>query len=115
MKYRALSQSGDYQFGRAGAFLVDSPAAVVQSIKTRLALWTGEWFLDDREGTPYETAILGYGTQGIRDQLIKERISQTPGVTDIVAYTSIADKDRKMVVEATVNTAFGSAQFATGV
>lgn len=109
MRYRALSSTGDYQFGRVGVFLINTPEAVAQAIMTRLNLWSGEWFLDTSEGTPYETRILGTGTQGTRDAAVRERILGTPGVLSLVSYSSAVDADRKMTVRATVSTAYGNA------
>ena len=114
MRYRALSTSGDYQFGRSGLFLIDTPQAVAQAILTRFRLWTGEWFLDSQEGTPYRDQILGYGTQGTRDVAIKQRILDTPGVQEIVEYQSRVDGDRKMTVSTTVMTLYGSASITFG-
>lgn len=112
MRYRALTSTGDYQFGRLGGFLVDSPATVAQAIRTRLALWAGEWFLDADEGTPYLEQILGHGTQATRDVALKARILETPGVTSITRYRSSVTQDRRMVVEAEVETLYGSTNIA---
>lgn len=106
MKYRALDASGDYQFGRPGIFLIDSPATVAQAVDTRLRLWAGDWFLNLQEGTPYEGQILGYGTQGTRDQVLKARILETQGVVELLAYQSTIE-GRRMVVQATVRTRYG--------
>lgn len=107
MKYRRLSLSGDYQFGRPGLFHIDTPDGVAQAIRTRLALWTGEWFLDQEEGTPYLGAVIGHGTQGTRDLALKERITQTPGVLELLEYASSVDSKRKMTVTARVSTIYG--------
>ena len=115
MRYRALSTTGDYQLGRSGLFLIDSPAAVAQAIKTRLLLWAGEWFLDTDEGTPYEQSILGHGTQGTQDMAVKERILSTPGVTQITQYSSSVSGQRKMTVTATVEMLYGHASFTLQV
>lgn len=109
MKYRALDVAGDYQFGRSGIFLKDSPQAVAQAVQTRLALWAGEWFLDDREGTPYEAAIFGHNSQGLRDQVLKQRILETAGVLQIVAYESRLGADRSMSVAVRIATIYGEA------
>lgn len=108
MRYRILSQEGDYVFGSSGPeFLVDSPQAVAQAIQTRLLLWEGEWFLDTSDGTPYQQRILGYNpTPGDRDVAIKERILGTPGVNSILQYQSSID-GRAMTVNATVDTIYG--------
>lgn len=115
MRYRALSTTGDYQLGRAGLFLIDSPSAVAQAIKTRLLLWAGEWFLNSAEGTPYEQSILGYGTQTTRDLAIKERILGTPGVVQLIQYASSVSGQRKMTVTATVETLYGPASITIQV
>jgi hypothetical protein len=115
MRYRALSPTGDFQFGRSGIFLVNNAAVVVQAIRTRLMLWTGEWFLDNREGTPYKELILGYGTQGTRDLAVKERILSTPGVLELTDYSSSVSALRKMTVAATVKTIYGSSTFSVQV
>lgn len=109
MRYRALDANGDFQFGRSGIFLVNSPEAVAQAIRTRLALWAGEWFLDNEEGTDYSGKILGYGTQGTRDVEVKSRILNTQGVREIVSYSSSVDPARKFTVTAVVDTDYGQA------
>lgn len=109
MRYRRLTDDGDYQFGHGGAdYLVDSAALVAQSIKTRLLLMTGEWFLDVDEGTPYSTEILGTGTQSLYDLAIQTRVLETAGVAEngISDYSSSL-VDRALTVSMTVNTIFG--------
>jgi hypothetical protein len=111
MRYRSLSATGDYVFGLGRSeFLVDSPAAVAQAVQTRLALATGEWFLDTTEGTPYATDILGRGTVGKYDAAIKQRILDTPGVLAITDYASSLDRTtRKLSVSAAISTIYGAA------
>ena len=107
LRVRALLPDGDYNFGRGrSAWLVDSPEAVAQCAKTRLQLWTGEWFLDTAEGTPYPGKILGTGTAQTYDQAIRERILGTPGVTEFDEYAS-ALANRQLIVSARINTQFG--------
>lgn len=109
MKYRALTDGGDYAFGQGSAvFLVDSPAAVGQAVKTRLMLWSGEWFLDVNEGTPYLSQIVGVGAQTAYDLAIQERILGTEGVLSIDEYASSL-QERKLSVTATISTVYGSA------
>lgn len=110
MRTRKLDDNGDFVFGEGAEFLVNSPAAVAQSIKTRLLLPTGEWFLDLKEGTAYAPLILGHHTQGTRDAEVKQRILNTPGVTEISSYSSSVDAARHMTVTATVVTQYGIAK-----
>ncbi len=109
MRQRAQSATGDYTFGQSAAnFLVDSAACVGQSVKTRLRMEKGEWYLDVEEGTPWSTEILGENTKPLYDQALQERILNTPGVTGITEYESIFDGvPRSLTVIATINTEFG--------
>jgi len=109
MRYRALDVNGDYTLGQGSAnFLVNSHEAVGQLILTRLKLFTGEWFLDTTEGTPYYQNILGKGTQGSYDLAIQARVLDTQGVAAIVSYTSILNTTtRSLSVELTVDTIYG--------
>lgn len=105
MRYRALSPTGDYLFGAGAYFLVNSPATVAQAIKTRLKLFAGEWFLDNRVGLNLDL-ILGRNTAGTRDREIQKRIAGTVGVTRIVSYRSTLEV-RNFTVVATVDTIYG--------
>lgn len=108
MKTRQLDANGDYVFGSRAVILVDSPAAVAQSVLTRLRLFTGEWFLDSRVGLD-KARILGFRTAATRDIEIKTRILGTPGVKSITSYSS-SMQGRRFSVTATVDTIYGQAQ-----
>lgn len=104
-----MSPTGDYVFGQGAAqFLVNTPEAVAQAVRTRLALWAGEWFLDLTEGTPYDTQILGTNTQSLYDQAIQDRILGTQGVVSIDEYYSVLDATRNLTVNATITTLYGT-------
>jgi hypothetical protein len=107
MRYRILSPTGDYVFGQGRSkFLVNSPDAVGQAAKTRLRLLTGEWFLDQEEGTPYATQILGTNTQSLYDRAIQERVLGTEGVVAIQDYASSLN-NRDLTVSITIDTIYG--------
>jgi len=109
MRYRKMDANGDYCFGnQQNDFYRDVPDAPAQAVKTRLALFTGEWFLDTTDGTPWRTEVLGKYTKDTYDIVIKGRILNTPGVTAIDSYTSAFDGDsRRLNVAATITTQFG--------
>jgi hypothetical protein len=111
MTYRQLDSNGDFTFGSGLAnYLIDSPDAVAQAVSTRLKLWSGEWFLDVTEGTPFLSGILGKHTSGTADQLIKMRILETPHVIEITDYQSNYDGNtRQLIINVTISTDFGSA------
>lgn len=106
IRYRQLDPDGDYVMGRGpGEFYVDSPEAVVQAVRTRLRLVEGEWFLDQAEGTPWFSKVLGENTIALFDQAIQERIIGTLGVAAITEYGSAIDLNtRRLRVVAVVST-----------
>lgn len=116
MRYRTLDANGDYTFGQNGAnFLVNSPAAVGQAVLTRIKLMQGEWFLDQTAGTPYDTEILGAGTESLRDLAIQTVILQTQEVTGIVEYASYLNPTtRKFIWAATIDTTYGTTTISNG-
>jgi hypothetical protein len=117
MRYRKLDKNGDMTFGRGlSDFYVDVPEAPAQHAFTRLRLEEGEWFLDRREGTPWQTRVLGHFTENTRDPVIRHRILDTTGVTEITEYSSALDPDtRRYGVNARMNTAYGSIQVSGSV
>ena len=106
MRYRAMDANGDYVFAGASPFLVNTPNTVAQAIRTRMALFTGEWFLDQREGLN-KMNILGYGTSPTRDREVQRRILGTPGVQKIINYASSVN-GRAFRVDAIVQTIYGT-------
>lgn len=112
MKVRKLSPTGDYMFGFPSTeFLVDSPAAVAQVIKTRLKLAQGEWFLDNTQGTPYATQILGAHSQASADLGFRETILNTQGVVSIDNFSSsVNTTTRQYSMSCTVTTMYGTTQ-----
>jgi hypothetical protein len=109
MIYRKLDANGDYTFGKqAGNFYVNTPAAVVQAILTRLKLIQGEWFLDTTEGVDYNDEIIGMGRIATYDAAIQDVILNTQGVNTIDAYASgINTTTRAVAVSCTVDTIYG--------
>jgi hypothetical protein len=107
MRNRAMSGTGDYIFGPNTHFLSNSPEAVAQAIKTRVALFVGEWFLDLREGLD-KSLILGNNTASTRDPEIQQRILGTTGVLSLLSYVSRVDTQRNFTVAATVDTIYGA-------
>jgi len=109
MRYRKLTASGDYSFGhKTNDFFVNVPAAVAQAIQTALRLIQGEWFLDNTVGVPYFTQVLGYNTQSLYDNVIKQAILSVQGVVaPLVSYSSSLNPTTRFLrITVTVNTAF---------
>jgi len=109
MRYRREDTDGDYTFGQGdNTFLINSPEAVAQAVKTRFNLWRGQWFLDTTAGTPYIQSVLGKQNPDVYNLAIRQHILQTQGVSSIISFdTSINSTTRRVTFTATINTIFG--------
>lgn len=110
MRYRKLTANGDYSFGNGQLdFWRDVPEAVGQSVKTRLLLWLGEWFLNIEEGTPFMQGILGKYSKSVADTTIQDRVLDTTGVVTILDYVSDVNPDTRVMSVTTlkVDTIYG--------
>jgi hypothetical protein len=117
MRYRALTAQFDYSLGLGPQeFLVNSPQCVAQAVLTALLLHQGEWFLDTTVGMPWETQVLGYGTQSLYDAAIQTEILGVQGVQSLVSYSSSLNRaTRVLTVNATINTIYGQAAITTSI
>ena len=115
MKYRKLDKDGDYQLGHGNLdFYQDSPEAVAQSAMTRLQLWQGQWFIDTTSGTPWLQQILG--KRMAVESVLRARILGTQGVIELPEMSLKFDPDaRRVSVNATIVTAYGSQQLTTEI
>lgn len=110
MQYRREDPVGDYTFGRGDdTWLINSPEAVAQAIKTRFELWYGQWFLDTTEGTPWIQSVLGKQNPEVYSLAIRQRILETKGVNAITAFNTTVDTStRRVTFTATVETLYGT-------
>lgn len=109
MRYRKLDQNGDFSAGHGQAdFYADVPEAVGQAVLTRLRLWSGEWFLDTQEGTPYKERVLGVRKKTTAGPALRKRIAQTQGLQSLDSFSAIYDgEDRSLAVDAEITTVYG--------
>ncbi|AUU90278.1 hypothetical protein C2U55_14920 [Enterobacteriaceae bacterium ENNIH3] len=110
MRYRREDDNGDYTFGQGDdTWLINSPEAVAQAIKTRFELWYGQWFLDTTEGTPWIQSVLGKQRPEVYNLAIRQRILDTAGVNSITAFgTTVNTSTRRVTFTATVETLYGT-------
>lgn len=115
MRYRRLDANGDMNFGNQQAdFLRNTPETVGQAVSTRLRLLSGEWYLDETEGVPYQVSALGTNTRDTIDPMFRTAILDTPGVLNIETYVgTYLPESRTYVVTATIGTVYGIAQLTT--
>lgn len=110
VRYRREDDDGDYTFGQGDdTWLVNSPEAVAQAIKTRFMLWYGQWFLDTTEGTPWIQSVLGKQKPDTYNLAIRRRILETQGVSAITEFnTEVDGRTRRVTFTATVETIYGT-------
>ena len=107
---RKLDDNGDFTI--SGSVWIYDIDAVAQTIDTRLKLFSGEFWRDVTEGTPWIERILTKNnrTNTIQSKIsiIKNRILNTGGVVSILEWnTDFSYQDRKLSVQATILTEFG--------
>ncbi|CAM3711786.1 hypothetical protein BS639_17235 [Rouxiella silvae] len=110
MRYRREDADGDYTFGQGdNTWLINSPDAVAQAIKTRFLLWYGQWFLDTTTGTPWIQSVLGKQNPTAYNMAIRQRILETQGVNSITAFNTTVDSStRRVTFTATIDTLYGT-------
>jgi hypothetical protein len=111
MKYRKLTNDGDYTFGSSNDFY-EGTTAVSQAIFTNLKLLYGEWWEDTSKGLPLFDQILGKSgttedTQSV-NLVVQDCINQVQGVLSISNYTS-SYENRTYSATCTVQTQYGDA------
>lgn len=112
MIYRRLDEDGDMIFGQGKFNYCESLEAIGQAIKTKLLLLKAEWWEDLEDGTPLFQDIFpqrGDSGRNAVDIIIKTRILEVNGVTNISNFTSSIDsKTRTYSAVITVETTSGT-------
>lgn len=107
MTVRALDESGDIV--TRGTQFISGRDEIAQTIKTRLALFLGEYFRNIQEGTPWYEQILGkFVSLDTVEAVLRARIANTPGVIRLTSFSTDFDLDaRKYSLTAGVLTQYG--------
>lgn len=111
MVTRAITDTGDWTFGKGKQnYRIDSDG-LKQRLKTRIQSWLGDCFFASNDGVDW----LNYLDKGMKDFLdidIKRAMLQTEEVLQIAEYSSILNQEsRTVTITATVNTIYGPIQF----
>lgn len=112
MIVRAFDNCGD--ISTRGSQYARDVMAIETMVHTRLRLFYGEYFRNNTEGTPWWQDILGKQPSKSRgEQLLRARIAQTPGVTQILEF-NVTYEDREMIVQCTFDTIYGEGSIEHG-
>lgn len=109
--YRALRidpSTGDLVHDGKHLQLVGGVEAIAQSLRTRLAFFQGEWFLDENFGVPYFQTVLGKSVPLIAvREVFRTIIAETVGVLSIKTLELRQTAARQFVLAFTVDTDVG--------
>lgn len=101
----------DFQIGVNGRLnLVLDEDTIVDRLRTRLATWLGDWYLDTSRGIDYKNKILGQSSNGSEvSAILRREILSEPGVDSIESFalTQDADDRRGFTASAVVTLAGG--------
>lgn len=112
MIVRTLDKCGD--IATRGTQFVRNIDAVEQIVKMRIKLFFGEYFRNITDGTPWWQDILGKHPNRSRgEHLLRSRIAQSPGVTQIVEF-NVVYNEREMMVQCSFNTVYGTGSVEHG-
>ena len=106
MKYRKLTESGDYSFGNNKQDYITDKYAVAQAIKTKILLFYGEWWEDLGLGIPMFQSILGQTKPSLISNslqlLVSERIKDVPFIRTVdIVNVSIYNRTIRMEIKVT--------------
>lgn len=94
MTVRRLDDSGDIV--TSGQQFIGASEEIAQTVKTRLALFLGEYFRNITEGTPWYEQILGkFKSLDTAEAVLRVRIAATPGVIRLTSFDTDFDIDSR--------------------
>lgn len=94
-------KTGDLLIENFDFALVSDVDQIAQNLAIRLRFFNGEWFLNILEGIPYYQYFFIKNPNQIQvESFLKDEILNTPGVTELTAFSSDFDgSKRKFTVE----------------
>jgi len=96
--------------------LTSAGDAILQSVHSRLAMFRGEWFLDESEGIPYfeDVLVKTPNLLAIRE-IFRRTLDETPGVLEVVSLDLVRTGARDFRLTFVVSTDVGELSSSTTV
>ena len=109
-----LDANGDWSVSAGDLELVSGAAAIVQSVKIRLAFFKGEWFLDWDAGIPYFQSVFAkISNPQLLSDIFRKAILETVGISTIHDLTLTVDRSaRTLTVSFRAETDVGLLDFS---
>lgn len=108
MQIHRLDAEGDWSYGNGKFDLLQDDDAIILNINTRLNEWIGDCFFSVQSGVDWYNG-LDRGTKVYLDNRIKEVITESYGVVQLLDFTSALNiKTRKLTVTYNITTIFSN-------
>lgn len=92
-----LGETGQLEFVGATTDMADRALDVLQRVRSRLLLIRGEWYLDQRQGTPWREAVFSRGvTEDVVRRMVRAAALATPGVSSVERVEATIDKATRL-------------------
>ena len=105
-KFRNLSTTGDWEFGRGVQSYAQDLAALKLDIKTRILSWVGDCFFSMTDFIDWKN-LMNYGMTAQLKLALKEVAFRTNGVMRVNSI-DVAMSGRTATIQISVDTIFGS-------
>lgn len=104
-----LTTDGDLDVSTGNLQVLKGSDAIVQSIRTRLQFFKGEWFLDLNAGVPYFQEVLKkISNPNVLTAIFRQALLETPGVSELLSLALNFDHaTRKLSVDFSAQTDVG--------
>jgi len=88
-----LGATGQLEMVGSTTTLADRALEVLQRVRSRLLLIRGEWYLDQRQGTPWREAVFARGvTSDVVRRVVRAAALATPGVSTVEGVEASIDR-----------------------
>jgi hypothetical protein len=99
MSVRALTENGDWTFGRSRSELLTRSAEIAQNLDTRLKSFKFDWFLDTQANIDWFNLL---GIKSNDDAIVSEvtRVAEsTVGVKNVISVEILSIRDRQATIQ----------------
>lgn len=107
MRYRVLTEDGDFTLGNGNAY-IEGVDAVRQAVVTRLRELIYEWWEQLEDGVPYWQNIIAKRNINEAVRIIRRRIEQTKKVVTILVFEhNWNNETRSLTIRAGIQSEYG--------
>ena len=110
MTTRAIDSNSNWQFGNSFTNYKTDLEELKQNIITSLRSWKGDCFFDLEAGVDWYNILGSYDQDDYLKDNVINVVQNIDGVININNYEATLDENRKITVNLTINTVYGTIQ-----